>query len=66
MVEVTVFDVTGRLVRRLESGFFAGGIRILTWDGLDENGTPVGTGTYFARLFTDSGVHATERFTIVR
>ncbi|MFB3908221.1 MAG: FlgD immunoglobulin-like domain containing protein [Candidatus Eisenbacteria bacterium] len=57
---VGIFDASGRCVRRLAAavGGPAGG-RQVSWDGLDEQGRPAPSGTYFARL--DGGVAAGRR-----
>jgi hypothetical protein len=47
---VAIYDVQGRCVRILLSGAMTEGEHSLTWDGLDEHGSPVASGTYFARL----------------
>jgi hypothetical protein len=43
-------DVTGRLVRRLETRPAAAGPARLTWDGRDDAGRPVARGVYMLRL----------------
>lgn len=48
-VRVTVFDVTGRLVRRLDVGSRPAGDHRLLWDGRDGRGRRVPAGTYFVR-----------------
>jgi len=50
--ELAVFDVHGRLLRRLASGEQAAGHRTLVWDGRDEGGGPVPSGVYLVRLRT--------------
>jgi hypothetical protein len=45
-----VFDLRGRLVRTLESGFMTAGPDRRVWDGTNEAGSPVGSGVYFVRL----------------
>jgi hypothetical protein len=52
-VEVSIFDVSGREVRTLVDGFRPAGPGEVTWDGLDDAGSPVATGVYFARLDID-------------
>ncbi len=49
-VTLAVFDVTGRLVRILDRGWKAAGGYTVQWDGLNENGEAVCTGTYLCRL----------------
>lgn len=45
-VQLEICDVTGRLVRRLD----ASGLQRLAWDGRDDAGTALPSGTYFMRL----------------
>jgi hypothetical protein len=52
-VEITVYDVTGREIRRLLSGEMPGGHGVALWDGLDNDGERVASGVYFARLDVD-------------
>jgi FlgD Ig-like domain len=49
-VEVAVFDLNGRMVRSLATGFHAGGDHNVSWQGNDDNGDAVGSGVYFYRL----------------
>jgi flagellar hook assembly protein FlgD len=47
---VEVLDLQGRRVRTLLRGDLAAGPAVITWNGLDEAGRPVPSGTYLARL----------------
>jgi hypothetical protein len=49
-VQVDVYDVAGRHVRRLDNGTRAVGEHRIVWDGRNDAGTPVGSGTYFTRV----------------
>ncbi len=57
-VELAIYNLAGQLVRRLVSGERSPGAYETTWDGKDERGQFVPTGTYWYRLkagnFTDS------------
>ncbi|HTW90489.1 MAG TPA: FlgD immunoglobulin-like domain containing protein [bacterium] len=64
-VEITVHDVLGRLVRRLESGPRQRGIHVARWDGTDNRGRVVPAGVYFVRL-SAGGKASTGRMTLVR
>ncbi len=50
--EVALFDVAGRLVRRIDSGMYPAGVRQVSWDGLDHEGRKVPSGIYFLRSQT--------------
>jgi hypothetical protein len=49
-VDISVFDVLGRHIKTLYSGFAASGPNPLTWDGKNERGITVASGAYFARM----------------
>lgn len=63
--ELAIFDLRGRLVRRLESGVRPSGHHRSIWDGLDDSGRAVPTGTYFCRLTTQRGSQ-TMKLTVAR
>jgi hypothetical protein len=46
---VVIYDVTGKRVRDLWNGMLAGS-RTLAWDGIDNRGARVSSGTYFVRV----------------
>jgi hypothetical protein len=52
-VEITLYDVSGRLVRTLVDASRPAGHDEVRWDGLDQSGRPVASGVYFARLDID-------------
>ncbi|MCC7264832.1 MAG: T9SS type A sorting domain-containing protein [Candidatus Latescibacteria bacterium] len=45
-VQVAVYNSLGQCLRVLQAGPLASGTHQLTWDGRDEQGAPVGSGTY--------------------
>ena len=47
---LTVFDLQGRVVRRLENGAGRPGIRLVSWDGRTDAGLLAAPGIYLARL----------------
>ncbi|RPJ46154.1 MAG: M28 family peptidase [Candidatus Latescibacterota bacterium] len=51
--ELAVFDVSGRLVRKLLDGKAAAGRHEVVWDGTDASGGPVPSGVYFCRVNSD-------------
>ena len=53
--ELLLFDVSGRLVRRLDSGVYESGHRTVTWDGRDARGGRVAAGVYFLRTRGELG-----------
>ena len=65
-VDVSVFDVTGQLVKRLSQGVVPAGVKQVTWGGRDENGVAVAAGTYFVRMTDGAGVTKTKRIVMIR
>ena len=54
-VRLTIYDVAGKIVRKLELGHLTAGSYSQTedaiyWDGQTETGEQVGSGTYFYQL----------------
>jgi hypothetical protein len=49
-VALEIFDLRGRLVQRLGSGYFAAGTHSLSWDGKDQSGRQMSSGVYYYRL----------------
>lgn len=49
-VLLAVYDVTGKLVRVLDSGLRSKGLNQAEWDGRDDNGVRAASGVYFYRL----------------
>lgn len=47
---ISVFDLTGRLIRNLVAGSSRPGARSIEWDGRDGNGEPLSSGLYLCRL----------------
>ena len=50
---VSVYDVSGRLVRSWGPSSYEAGSASVRWDGRDQNGTPQPTGLYFIEAVTD-------------
>ncbi len=49
-VQLTVHDLTGRLVRTLVSGEVNAGAHRVSWDGMDESGYAAASGMYFIKF----------------
>ncbi len=50
-VQVDIYDISGRLIRRLTGGIMTAGSQVLHWDGRDHGGSPAASGIYFYKLF---------------
>ena len=55
-VEVMVTDVSGSVVRRIAAGSFGAGLHRFRWDGCDDRGHRLSSGTYFCHLKTGDGI----------
>lgn len=64
-VRITIFDVTGRVIRTIAPGTQPAGNHTADWDLRDEEGTPVISGSYFYRL-TVGAESITEKLMVVR
>ena len=63
--ELSVFDVSGRLVRALVRGAVDAGRHAAVWDGKDEAGRNAASGVYFCR-FTIGSYTASTRLVLLR
>jgi subtilisin family serine protease len=64
-VDLRIYDVAGHLVRSLVSGSMPAGANRVNWNGTDDSGRAVASGTYFARLVVNGEVE-TKSLTLVR
>jgi hypothetical protein len=62
---VTVQDLAGRVVRHLHAGPVAAGDPGLSWDGADDDGSPVASGVYWIRV-TDGRSEAAAKVVRIR
>ena len=65
-VVLTIHDIGGRLVRRLDPGALSAGAHTVVWNLTDEQGATVRTGVYFCRLLVDGGPAGTRRLLVMR
>jgi hypothetical protein len=65
LVSLRIYDVRGNLVRDLVHETRPAGRQDMAWDGADENGRAMASGTYFARLTAGAEV-STRPLTVVR
>jgi hypothetical protein len=54
-VDVALFDVSGRLARRLHWPHRAAGLTTYEWNGAGDDGRPLVAGTYFLRVWVAGG-----------
>jgi hypothetical protein len=65
IAEIVVFDVIGRRVRTLVSGFVRAGDHEVVWNGRDSSGERVAPGAYLYQLRT-GGVVETRKFVLLK
>lgn len=67
-VELAVYDVRGRLVRRVLDAAVEAGTQpgLATWDGRDDQGRAAPSGAYFLRMTTDGGFAEARKLTLLR
>jgi hypothetical protein len=64
-VELVVYDLLGRKIRNLVTGFRGAGDHTIIWDGAGDSGLPLSSGIYFYRLQVGSDV-VTKRMTMLK
>jgi len=64
-VNVSVYNVSGRLVRTLVSGVKEAGTYTIEWNGKDAHGRELSSGAYFVRMITDE-FNTTKRLLLLR
>jgi hypothetical protein len=64
-LELAVYDVQGRRVRRLHTGAISSGWHTVVWDGRDDTGRSQASGMYFLRAL-NGGEVAVQKMTLVK
>lgn len=65
-VDAAIYDVSGRLVRKLASGVYPAGDHALVWDGRDSGSRGLSTGIYFYRVRVPGQPQETGKVVLVR
>ncbi len=64
-VALEIYDIRGRLVRRLVNGSMDAGDHVIHWSGRDVSGADVASGIYFCRLTADE-YSETRKLTVLK
>jgi len=64
-IRLEIYNLRGRLIRRLADRTYSAGEHVLTWYGRDEDGREAGSGVYLARLEAGTVIQ-THRLMLVR
>ncbi|MFN0151609.1 MAG: FlgD immunoglobulin-like domain containing protein [bacterium] len=65
-IDLAVYDVSGRRVKTLASGTRPTGVGSIAWDGRDDGGRDVTSGTYFLRLAWGANAVSSTRVVVAR
>ncbi len=66
-VRLSIYDVSGRLVRELVDAKLSGGEEhTVRWDGAADSGSPAGSGVFWMQLATESGYRSCKRLIVMR
>jgi parallel beta-helix repeat protein len=65
-VRLSVYDLTGRLVRVLVDGAQPGGKHVAVWNGRDDRGQGLGSGVYFYRLEIGGGYRVERKMVLLK
>src|SRR5437870_2731238 len=66
IVDLAIYDITGKLVKTLVHGVHAAGSGVAVWDGRDTTGAHVPNGLYFARLAAPGAMPRVQKIALVR
>jgi glycosidase len=53
--DVSIFNLTGKMIRQIKTTFPSSGVQTVKWDGKSENGTAAPTGIYLVNIRTTFG-----------
>jgi len=64
-VKITIYSVTGAVVRTLVDRSQGAGMHFITWDGANDRGIPVNSGVYFYTL-RSGNINQTRKMALIR
>ena len=56
MVNLTIYDTTGRVIKILRNEYQTAGNYVIQWQGDDHSGRPVSSGVYYYQLKTNDTI----------
>ena len=65
-VSLNIYDISGRLVRKLDNGIRNAGIHSIIWDGRDNFGNIVSNGLYIYRLDSDQNISISNKIIFMK
>lgn len=66
LAQLNIYNLRGQLVRSLVNGHLEAGTYPVVWDGTDDSGNRMGSGTYFARLRIAAEVMQVQKLSLVK
>lgn len=57
-IKLTVYDINGRMIKKLFNGFLKSGKEEVFWMGDNDSGKPVSSGVYFCLMKNSTSSHA--------
>jgi NAD(P)H-hydrate repair Nnr-like enzyme with NAD(P)H-hydrate dehydratase domain len=64
-VNITIYDIKGKVVRSIACGSQTAGLHNVAWDGLNNNKKSVASGIYYVRMTSDDGNY-TRKITLMK
>jgi len=65
-ISLNIYDISGRLVRRLDNGIRNAGMHSIIWDGRDNFGNIVSNGLYIYRLDSDQNISISNKIIFMK
>ncbi len=65
-IRLSIYDLSGREITELTKEASAGGMHVISWDGMSKDGSRVASGVYFARASIDGTRSASQRVALIR
>jgi len=65
-MQINIFDLNGKLVKKLFSGELSIGDYNFKWDGLDEHNTSVGSGVYFCKIIKNNNILSSQKMVLLK
>jgi hypothetical protein len=59
-VEITIIDLNGQVIRKLDSQYQSGGRQTVRWDGTDQTGNRIADGLYVCRIIAGKSLISTK------
>lgn len=64
-ISITIYDLRGRVVRKLHNAYKNAGVHSVTWNGLNSDEQDVASGVYLIRMKSEDGNH-TRKITLLK